>query len=80
MKLQAQKGQTVDAKDFRDELTITNSKKIVFDISVTSSKKEGKKEWKKIGTITFDNSVVSKTCEHRLHFHHPVWKDDLRYF
>jgi hypothetical protein len=80
MKLQAQKGQTVDAKDFRDELTITNDKKIVFDISVTSSEKEGKKEWKKIGTITFDNSVVSKTCEHRLHFHHPVWREDLRYF
>jgi hypothetical protein len=80
MKIQAQKIQTQHAKDFRDELTITDGKKIIFDISVTSNEKNGKKEWQKIGTITFDNSVVSGTCEHRLHFHHPIWRDVLWYF
>ena len=76
MKLQAQRGQSVDAKDFREELSIADGGKIVFDISVTSSQKGDKKEWQKIGTITFDDSVVSGTCDHRLHFHHPVWRDD----
>jgi hypothetical protein len=79
MKLHAKKGQTVDANDFRDELTITQGKKMVFDISVASQEKEGKKQWQTIGTITIDDSVVSASCDHRLHFHHPVWRDDLRH-
>ncbi len=79
MKITAQKGQTVDAEDFRDEFTLTNNKKIVFDIAVASKEIENKKDWKTIGTITFDSSVVSTTCDHRLHFHHPKWRDDLRY-
>jgi len=29
--------------------------------------------------ITFDESVVSNSCDHRLHFHHPKWRDDLKY-
>jgi len=79
MKLHAQKEQTLNANDFRDELNITQGKKRVFDLSVASKEVAGKKEWTKIGTITLDDSVVSKSCDHRLHFHHPVWRDDLRH-
>ena len=76
----AQKGQTIEAEDFRDEFDLNNNKKIIFDISVASKERNEKKDWKKIGTITFDESMVSTTCDHRLHFHHPVWRDDLKYF
>jgi len=79
IKISAQKGQTVETKDFRDEFKFLKGQKIVFDIAVTSKEVNKQKEWQAIGTITFDASVVSNTCDHRLHFHHPVWRDDLRY-
>ena len=72
MRVTAQKGQTVDAEDFRNELKIDKTP-IVFDISVAGKKRV----WKTIGTITFDSSIVSTSCDHRLHFHHPKWRDDL---
>ena len=78
MKIEAKAGQTVDASDFRDELRIAPKKKLVFIISVASKEnKQGKKEWQSIGTITLDASVVSSSCDHRLHFHHPKWRADL---
>jgi len=79
IKISAKSGQSVDAKDFRDEFSLNNNKKIFFNIEVASKEINHKKEWQTIGTITFDTSVVSNTCDHRLHFHHPVWRDDLRY-
>ena len=80
MKVEAKSGQTVDASDFRDELSIKVGKKLVFMVSVASKEtKEGKKEWQNIGTIVLYTSVVSDSCDHRLHFHHPKWRDDLDY-
>ncbi len=80
MKVEAKSGQTVNAEDFRDELDIRPTKKLVFIISVANKEdKQGEKEWKTIGSITFDTSVVSVSCDHRLHFHHPKWRDDLNY-
>ncbi len=80
MKVEAKTGQRVDAEDFRDELGIEPHKKLVFLISVASKENsQGKKEWETIGTITFDTSVVSTSCDHRLHFHHPKWRSDLNY-
>jgi hypothetical protein len=79
MKVAAKQGQTVEAKDFRDELRITENKKLVFSISVASEKINNKKDWKNIGTIALDTSVISKSCDHRLHFHHPVWKSNLNH-
>ncbi len=76
MKVEAKAGQKIDALDFRDELRI-NRNKLIFNISVASNKIQGKKNWKQIGTISLDTSVVSKSCDHRLHFHHPKWKSDL---
>jgi hypothetical protein len=80
IKIQAQKGQTaLGVNDFRDEFKDVAKKSLVFNISVASREIDDKKEWKKIGTITFNKSVVSTSCDHRLHFHHPVWRDDLVY-
>ena len=79
IKISARSGKSVDAKDFREEFVLDKGKKIVFDIAVASKEIDEKKEWQTIGSITFDASVVSDTCDHRLHFHHPVWRDDLRY-
>ncbi len=79
MKIEAKKGQTVDAEDFRDELRISSGKKLIFNIFVASESSNDKKDWQSIGTITFDASVVSKSCDHQLHFHHPKWKSDLNF-
>jgi len=79
IKISARSRQSVDVKDFREEFVLDKGKKIVFDIAVASTEIGKKKEWQTIGSITFDASVVSDTCDHRLHFHHPVWRDDLRY-
>jgi hypothetical protein len=77
MKIKAKKIQKNNSKDFRSELTIKDGKKLIFDISVATKEEDGKKDWKYIGEIIFDNSVVSKSCDHRLHFHHPKFIDDL---
>jgi len=79
MKVAAQPGQSVDAADFRDELRITNNKKLVFIVSVASEQTNDKKNWQEIGTITLNTSVVSQSCDHRLHFHHPKWRSDLKH-
>jgi hypothetical protein len=76
MKVEAKPDQTVNESDFRDELRINNNK-LVFNISVASNKTMGKKNWNDIGTISLDTSVVSKSCDHRLHFHHPKWRSNL---
>ncbi len=77
MKVEAKEGQIVDAEDFRNELNITKNEKLFFSISVASEKINNKKSWKNIGEIALDTSVVSKSCDHRLHFHHPKWKSNL---
>ena len=74
IKLKAKEGQTIDAVDFRDELKIKN-KKLIFNISVADREINGTKEWIDIGFISFDKSVVSNSCDHRLHFHHPKYRD-----
>ena len=78
MKVNALQGQTVDKSDFRDELTI-RSQPLVFSISVASDRVNGKKDWQNIGQITLDSSVISNSCDHRLHFHHAKWRTDLKH-
>jgi len=74
IKIKAQKGQTVDKIDFRDELKIKD-KKLIFNISVADTEINGTKEWIDIGFISFNKSIVSNSCDHRLHFHHPKYRD-----
>ncbi len=61
----------IDKKDFRDELTIEDKGKLIFDIYVANKIINKNKHWQQIGTITLDSSVISNSCDHRLHFHHP---------
>ncbi|MDO8455169.1 MAG: hypothetical protein Q7S59_11405, partial [Sulfurimonas sp.] len=79
MKIEAKDSTKVDAKDFRDELKIKDGEELVFNIFVANEMTKTEKEWQKIGTITLDKSMVSKSCDHRLHFHHPKWRSDLDY-
>ncbi len=76
MKVKALPGQTVNKSDFRNELSI-NSNNLVFKVSVASKIVNGKKVWLDIGLITLDSSVISDSCDHRLHFHHPKWRSNL---
>ena len=79
MKIEAKDREKVDANDFRDELKIKDGEKLIFNIFVASEIINTKKAWKKIGTITLDKSMISESCDHRLHFHHPKWRSDLDY-
>jgi hypothetical protein len=81
MKIQAAPGQTVDEDDFRDELNVDQyNGQLQFQILVASVQNdEGVKNWKQIGKIIFKKSVVSNSCDHRLHFHHPKWKSNLNH-
>jgi hypothetical protein len=69
MKIKARYILNKNASDFRDELSIS-SKDLIFDIFVS----EDKKNWNNIGNIILDESVVSESCDHRLHFSHPKYK------
>jgi hypothetical protein len=78
MKIETQNNSKREAKDFRDELKITD-KKLIFNIFVANKIVNNTKNWQKIGTIILDTSVVSNSCDHRLHFHHPKYRDDLNH-
>ncbi len=79
LKIEIENTQTADAKDFRDELKIEDGETLVFSISVANRAINSKKVWQKIGTIQLDTSIVSKSCDQNLHFHHPKWRSNLDY-
>ncbi|WP_457744162.1 hypothetical protein [Sulfurimonas sp.] len=79
LKIKMQKREFKDAKDFRNELQINDEEKLIFDIYVANKLIKQKRNWQKIGIITLDTSVVSPSCDRRLHFHHPKWRNDLDY-
>ncbi|HEY2517129.1 MAG TPA: hypothetical protein VGI39_39925 [Polyangiaceae bacterium] len=64
----------LDAPDFREELRVARTgAELVFDILVRDDKSG---PWQPIGVLQFDDSVVSDSCDHRLHFHHARWRKD----
>ncbi len=67
-------------KDFRDDIRVPLRTGILyFDIFVSSEGNLGKdKVWQKIGYIAVDQESTSEGCDHRLHFQHPGWRNDLR--
>lgn len=79
MKIKISKAKNIKEKDFRNELKIKKGKILVFDIFVANKIIASKKQWKRIGNMTFNTSVISKSCDQRLHFHHAKWRDDLDY-
>ena len=77
MKVEAKAAMAFEAEDFRDELRLAKDETLRFTVSVASEKVNKEKDWKSIGTILLKSSVVSVSCDHRLHFHHPVWNSNL---
>lgn len=68
----------IDAQDFRDEFEMeANNGSMSFDIHTADTEDNQGKNWKKIGKIVFNESIISGACDHQLHFHHPIWRDDV---
>jgi len=60
-------------------------RKLVFDIETSDTgtthglpvkERRDIKDWKKIGTMTFDAAVVSYNGDHVFHVNHPAWRED----
>ena len=58
---------------------------LTFDIEVTDQgtttgpafrERRTFKDWRKIGTLTFDNAVISRNGDFAIHFSHPTWRTD----
>lgn len=66
----------VDRDDFREELNVSlyPNNEITWDIFAAEKNKNGVASalWQPIGTLTVSESVVSLTCDTRLHFTHPA--------
>ncbi len=85
MRIKARAGQANDKSDFRDELNLSDyaGGKLTFDIYADSPVPKlecgalSETDWlgKKIGYIEFTASAASSTCDKRLHFHHPKWRE-----
>jgi hypothetical protein len=65
--------------DFREELALKKMEKLVFNIYVANKNTKTSKNWTRIGNIILDESTISTSCDHRLHFHHPKFINNLRY-
>ena len=73
--------ENINEEDFRDELDVDlydGGLKFSIYTSDTNNipNKKSSEDWNKIGFIIFDESVVSSSCDHRLHFHHAKWRDE----
>lgn len=79
IKIQGQPGPRTEFSDFRDDLRIENNGGALrFDISVSADGSLGKeKSWAKIGYIELTEDALAEGCDHRVHFHHPEWHNDL---
>jgi hypothetical protein len=60
-------------------------RKLTFHIEVTdegttrfgfAALRRSFKNWRRIGTLTFDNAVASYNGDFVIHFHHPGWRSD----
>lgn len=69
---------TYDRGDVRPKRTLT------FNIQVTDDgethgppfrERRTFRNWRRIGTITFDRAVISYNGDFVIHFHHPTWRD-----
>ena len=81
MMIKAAPNQGINAEDFRDELDIEKiGKPVILEIHVSSTdNNSGVVSFQRIGHIELNESVISKTCDKRLHFSHPKWRDDLKH-
>jgi hypothetical protein len=82
-----------DAMDFRDEVMaqifdsgeVAPKRTLKFNIEVTDegstrgriNQKGRFSNWRHIGSLTFDNAVISYNGDFVIHFNHPTWRRDL---
>ncbi|MBC7531073.1 MAG: hypothetical protein H7318_05795 [Oligoflexus sp.] len=80
IKIQGQEGARSGLSDFRDDLRLENNNGALrFDISVAADGQLGKeKPWTKIGFIELTADSLAEGCDHRVHFHHPVWRPEFK--
>ena len=73
MMVQARNNRIKDYEDFRKEIVVENREggKLIFDTYTSETpRKNGKREWTKLGHIELNESIASVSTDHRLHFHH----------
>ena len=81
MMVKAAPNQNADEEDFRDELRMENHNGLLLlEVHAGSTKDaDGNVKFQRVGTIEVTESIVSATCDSRLHFAHPKWKSDLNH-
>lgn len=63
--------------DFRRDLEMANYPNgMIYAIKVSSTSQASVKP---VGRIVIEESVASDTCDRRLHFHHPKFRNDLKH-
>ncbi len=65
----------VDKDDFRDELSLNHYEKgrieYQIDVAADHGGKKSSARWDAVGRLILTESIVSRTCDSRLHFQHP---------
>jgi hypothetical protein len=60
-------------------------RRLIFDIELTDEgetsgpavlERRTFRNWRRVGTLTFDNAVISYNGDFVIHFHHPTWRED----
>ena len=61
-----------DYPDFRKEIMVDNRTGgvMILDIFTSEVPDKNNRQWKKIGYLELNESIVSNSADHRLHFHH----------
>lgn len=67
----------VDMPDFRNELELNRRNgKLSLDIVTAADEFD---DWHKTGVIELTQDALAPGCDHIVTWHHPAWRDDLRY-
>jgi hypothetical protein len=68
--------QRVDRDEFRDEVRLANYPQgLRFDILVSDSGNRWAKQWSRLGHIEVTDDALTNSCDHRLHFAHPRFRN-----
>lgn len=61
-----------DFDDFRREIVVENRNdgRFILDVFTSESTNKKDRQWQPLGYIDLDESIMSESTDHRLHFHH----------
>jgi hypothetical protein len=66
----------VERDEFRDEVRLANYPRgLKFDIYVSDSGNRWAKQWTRLGHIQVTDDALTNSCDHRLHFSHPKFRN-----